>query len=197
MKNTTKLIATSIFAAIAASLCCITPLLVLFTGASSLATTFTWLEPIKPYLTILSIVVLLIAWYQKLQPQKQKNCNCDTSKKEPFIQTKLFLSFVTLFTLVIVSLPYTTPLFTSNPSKISSTTVLGQTVLFTIEGMTCEACTTHVNNQLSKLNGVIQYTTSFDSANSIIQFDPTKISTTEIQQAINTTGYTVISQKQQ
>ena len=43
-----------IFAAIAASLCCITPLLAILAGASGIASAFSWLEPARPYLIVVA-----------------------------------------------------------------------------------------------------------------------------------------------
>ena len=49
MKRDNKLIGTGLLTAIAASLCCITPVLTLIAGTSGLASTFYWLEPFRPY----------------------------------------------------------------------------------------------------------------------------------------------------
>ena len=57
--------------AIAASLCCITPVIALLAGSSSIAANFSWIEPARPYLIGLSIVVLVFAWYLKLNQLKQ------------------------------------------------------------------------------------------------------------------------------
>ena len=60
-----KLAGASILSAVAASLCCITPVLALISGASGVASTFSWLEPFRPYLLGITIFVLAFAWYQK------------------------------------------------------------------------------------------------------------------------------------
>ena len=65
-----KLIGTGLLTAIAASLCCITPVLALIAGTSGLASTFSWLEPFRPYFIGLTILVLVFAWFQKLKPIK-------------------------------------------------------------------------------------------------------------------------------
>ncbi|HEY1054273.1 MAG TPA: heavy metal transporter, partial [Emticicia sp.] len=39
-----------ILTAFATSLCCITPVLALLGGASGLASSFSWIEPFRPYL---------------------------------------------------------------------------------------------------------------------------------------------------
>ena len=70
MKTDKKLIGAGLLTAIAASLCCITPVLALVAGTSGLASTFSWLEPYRPYLIGLTILVLGFAWYQKLKDRK-------------------------------------------------------------------------------------------------------------------------------
>ena len=81
MKTDKKLIGAGLLTAIAASLCCITPVLALIAGTSGLASTFSWLEPFRPYFIGLTILVLGFAWYQKLKPKKQIDCNCETEEK--------------------------------------------------------------------------------------------------------------------
>lgn len=58
MKTDKKLIGTGLLTAIAASLCCITPVLALVAGTSGLASTFSWLEPFRPYFIGLTVLVL-------------------------------------------------------------------------------------------------------------------------------------------
>ena len=62
MKLGNKLIGVGVLTAISASLCCITPVLALLAGTSGLASTFSWLDPFRPYLIGLTILVLGIAW---------------------------------------------------------------------------------------------------------------------------------------
>ena len=71
MKSENKLIGAGLLTAITASLCCITPVLALIAGTSGIASTFSWIEPFRPYLIGLTILVLAFAWYQKLKPQKE------------------------------------------------------------------------------------------------------------------------------
>ncbi len=98
-----KKIFTVLGATIAASLCCVTPVLALLAGSSTLATSFSWLAPYHNYLTIFTIIVLLYAWYDKLKPAKKLECACD--EKEGFFSSKTFLAIVTVFALVMLSFP--------------------------------------------------------------------------------------------
>ena len=64
-----KLAVASILSAVTASLCCITPVLALISGASGVASTFSWLEPFRPYLIGITVLVLDFACTQKLKPR--------------------------------------------------------------------------------------------------------------------------------
>jgi mercuric ion transport protein len=55
MNSEKKLVGTTIITAITASLCCITPVLALIAGTSGIASTFSWIEPFRPYLIALTI----------------------------------------------------------------------------------------------------------------------------------------------
>jgi len=185
-----------LLSAFAASLCCITPVIALLAGSSSIAANFSWIEPARPYLIGLSIAVLAFAWYVKLKPAKTNDmdCNCETTKKASFLQSKTFLSIVTIFAILMMTFPLYSKMFYPKP-KVQAATVAvidnKQQVNFTIQGMTCEGCEEHVNNELSKVNGVITYKTSYANKNSIVTFDKSKVDVKTIEAAINKTGYTV------
>lgn len=57
--------------------------------------------------------------------------------------------------------------------------------------MTCEGCEEHVNNELSKVTGVLLYKTSYASRSSLVTFDKSKVDAKTIEEAINKTGYKV------
>ena len=97
MKSDNKLIGTGLLTAITASLCCITPVLALIAGTSGIASTFSWIEPFRPYLIGLTILVLGFAWYQMLKPKKEIDCECETDEKPKFTQSKTFLGIITVF----------------------------------------------------------------------------------------------------
>ena len=63
-----SLFGAGLLAALAASLCCITPLLAVVGGLGGAASAFAWLEPYRPYLVALTVAVLGFAWYRQLRP---------------------------------------------------------------------------------------------------------------------------------
>ena len=196
LKNSKGWVA-GLLTAIGASLCCITPVLALLGGASGLASSFSWIDPFRPYLIGLTILVFAFAWYQKLKPLKQVDCDCEVDNKKSFWQSKSFLGVVTLVAALLIAFPYYLKPFYPTPKEIevvvADQTNIQQTV-FKIKGMTCESCTQHVNSEISKVKGIVAFQTSYENANSIVKFDNSKTSVGLIINAINNTGYKVVSQ---
>lgn len=182
--------------AVAASLCCITPVLAFLGGASGLASSFSWIEPYRPYLIGLTITVFAFAWYQKLKPQKQVDCDCEADNKKSFWQSKLFLGIVTLIAGLLIAFPYYAKVFYPKPQETKVIIVDKSniaTVQLNISGMDCEGCTAHINGELSKVNGVIEATASYKNANAIVKFDNSKTSVDSLSNIINNIGYKVVS----
>lgn len=182
--------------AVAASLCCITPVLAFLGGASGLASSFSWIEPYRPYLIGLTIAVFAFAWYQKLKPQQQANCDCETDNKKSFWQSKSFLAIVTVIAGLLIAFPYYAKIFYPKPQQAKVIVVDKSniaTVQLNISGMDCEGCTAHINGELSKVNGVIETNTSYKNANAIVKFDNSKISVDSLSSNVNNIGYKVIS----
>ncbi|WP_298495786.1 mercuric transport protein MerTP [uncultured Algibacter sp.] len=192
-----KLIGTSLISAIAASLCCITPVLAMIAGTSGIASMFSWIEPFRPYLIGLTILILGFAWYQKLKPQKEIDCECDIEENSKFIQSKTFLGIVTLFAIVMLAFPFYSGIFYSDTEKqivvVDKSEI--KTTEFQISGMTCTSCEEHVNHEVNKLNGILSSKASYENGNAVVEFDRTKTNEAEIEIAINATGYKVINKK--
>ncbi len=186
----------SILSAFAASICCITPVIALIAGSSSVGANVSWLEPARPYLIGLSITVLSIAWYQKLKPVKENDidCNCDIKKKSSFLQSKTFLGIVTVAAILMMIFPLYAKIFYPKAKVQAASVVVNankQQAKFNMQGMTCEGCEEHVNNELSNVKGVIDYKTSYATKSSLVTFDKSKVDVKEIEAVINKTGYTV------
>ncbi len=198
MKKKNKLLGAGLFTAIASSLCCITPVLALLSGTSGIASTFSWLEPFRPYLIGFTILVLGFAWYQKLKPKEEIDCDCETDKKPSFLQSKLFLGMVTLFAIVMTAFPYYSAVFYSKTDKkiilVNQANI--QTINFNIKGMTCASCEVHINHAVNQLNGVTKVESSYKKGNTEITFDNSKTTVEEIKNVINSTGYSVINAKE-
>jgi len=198
MKKNTKIIGAGLLTAIASSLCCITPVLALISGTSGVASTFSWLEPFRPYLIGFTILVLAFAWYQKLKPKKEIDCDCETDEKPSFIQSKLFLGIVTLFAISMTVFPYYSSVFYPKSEKkiivVNKENI--QNIKLEIKGMTCASCEEHINHSVNQLNGIIKVKSSYENGNTEIEFDNSKTTVEEIEKAVNSTGYSVINTKE-
>lgn len=197
MKTDNKLISAGLLTAIASSLCCITPVLTIVAGSSGLASTFSWLEPFRPYFIGMTVLVLGFAWYQKLKPKQKIDCNCETNQNPNFMQTKSFLGIITVMTLLLLSFPSYAYIFfpkTKSTAIISPTSEI-QKVEFTIKGMTCSGCEHHIKTEISKLKGIVEVVVSYEKGNAIVKFDNKQTNIEEIEKAINSTGYKSLKSK--
>jgi len=188
-----KKVLTGVLAAVGASLCCITPVLAVLAGSTGLASSFSWMEPFRPYLIALTVLVLTYAWWDKLKPVKQGiECACDPDEegKVSFWHTKAFLVIVTLFSAVMLSFPYWGETFIQSSKadyKIEQANLVRTVV--DIEGMTCKACEATIEKVGKDVDGVGYIKASSEGKNAIVKFDKTKTNIREVMQAIATTGY--------
>jgi mercuric ion transport protein len=191
-----RLIGGGIVASVLASLCCITPLMALLAGTSGLAFSFGWLDAYRPYLIGLTVVLLGYAWYQKIRLEKQMACNCATETKPNFMQTRFFLGIVTALAFLMLAFPNYAKVFYPTAQKqvapgIVQAKANTQTVEYKISGMTCDACTLHVANEVNKVAGILDLNVSYANGNALVAFDKSKTNAQAVQKAINATGYKV------
>lgn len=185
-----------IVTAIAASLCCITPVLALLAGTSGIASTFYWMEPFRPYLIGLTILALAFAWYQKIKPKSQSeiDCACEDDQNPSFIQSKKFLLFVTLFAGVMLAFPYYSGIFYAQPEKdvvyVQQDDIVEITLV--VQGLTCIGCENHVESEVNKLDGILAVKASYEQGNTVVRYDHSKVTREQIIEAINNTGYKVL-----
>lgn len=200
MKAISNFTGWSILTAIAASLCCITPVLAAIAGISGLASAFSWLEPARPYFIGSTVFVLGFAWYQKLKPIKTNamHCDCETDTRPSFWQSRRFLSIITVAAALLLAFP--SYAFVFFPKANNATTIIAkenniEKAEFTIKGMTCTGCEHHVKSEVSKLEGILEVMVSYEKGNAIVKFDKSKTSIQKITEAINSTGYRVTTHK--
>lgn len=196
-KSSTKAAKAGLLVAFTASLCCITPVLALISGVGGVAATFSWMEPLRPFMIALTLGVLGFAWYQKLKPRKAEEiaCDCEEDGKEPFIQSKMFLGIVTVIGITLLSFPsYSHIFYPDNSQKTTADIEISniQQINFDIKGMTCTGCEEHVKHAVNEVEGVTSVSASFEDGKATVQYVKQKVSKESIIDAINETGYTVV-----
>jgi mercuric ion transport protein len=180
----------SVFTALGASICCITPVLTIAAGTSSLASTFTWIEPFRPYLISSTVFILGFAWFKAFKTKKEDECGCE--QKTSFVQSKKFLGIITFFALLLISFPSYSKFFINKESALASLQQeKNKRVELAVKGMTCASCELHIESEVKKIPGVSFVRASYDQGSTIVEFDEKKVDTDKIIAAINGTGYKV------
>ena len=199
IKNaSTKSAGVGLLVAITASLCCITPVLALISGVSGIAASFSWLEPLRPFMIALTIGVLGFAWYQKLKPKPAEvDCACEPGEEEktPFMQTKTFLGMVTVFAIAMLAFPHYSSIFYPEVTKkvVSTDAFQVRNIKLEVAGMTCTGCEESINHAAMEVAGVVTAKANYDKGEAIISFNEATSSQQEIIDAINATGYKVLT----
>jgi copper chaperone CopZ len=198
MKIEYKFMWAGLLTATTASLCCITPVLALVSGKSGFASVFSWVEPVRPYLICLTVLILSLAWYQKLKPKKRIFKKMEMNKRPKFTHSKAFFGLITGLAVLMLAFPGYAHIFYPDASQnfvgINQSDI--RKVEFKINGMTCSACEEHISYEVNILFGIIRSNTSYTSGNAIVEYDHTKTTVSEIEKAINNTGYNVLFTKE-
>ncbi|MDP2362220.1 MAG: mercuric transport protein MerTP [Ignavibacteria bacterium] len=188
-----------VITALLASLCCITPVLAVLGGLGGIATTFSLLEPLRPYLIGLTVIVLGYAFYKIYKPKKNTDIDCacedETSgKKVSFINSKKFLWIITVVSALLITFPYySKALFPSQKENViivQSDNIVKAEIQ--IEGMTCTACENSVDYALKTEAGVIKASSSYKTGIAYVEYDQTKVNPDQLKKAIEEkVGYKV------
>lgn len=196
-KSNGKWIGATLVAAFLASLCCITPVLALVAGISGVASTFSWLEPARPYFIGFTVLVLGFAWYQKLKPRTQEeiDCACEEDEKPSFWQSKKFLGIITVFAALMLAFPYYSGIFFPDNNAVKTIMAKESNVVevsLSIKGMTCAGCESSVNHVLNSKEGVVEAVSSYKDGSAKVKFDRSRVTVDELAQAVEKeTGYKV------
>lgn len=186
-------------AAVGASLCCITPVLSLIAGAGGLATAFTWVEPLRPFLIALTLGTLGFAWFQQLKFGKtDQSCDCEQDQKPSFWRSSKFLGLVTVFAALMLAFPSYAHIFYQTPHQQNATIMTAQDttkqVSINVKGMTCSGCEAHIENAVGKLPGIRSVDASYAQGTTTVAYLPSKIKHAQIVAAINATGYKIVEE---
>ena len=185
-----------IVTALLASLCCITPVLAVLGGLGGIAATFSFLEPLRPYLIGMTAIVLGYAFYKAYYPKRKTEieCACETDEKPIFINSKKFLWIITAVSALLITFPYYSkalfPAGKENVVIVQSDNIVKAEIH--IEGMTCTSCENPVDFALQSENGVIRESSSYKTGIAKVEFDKTKVTEEQLKKAIEgKVGYKV------
>ena len=92
-----------------------------------------------------------------------------------------------LATLIIFGLATTI----SAQSETKSDETKGETKTYSVEGMTCQGCVSSVESKLEKIDGVQKYEVDLEKGEAVIEFDPEKFKSEDIENEFEGTSFTV------
>ncbi len=200
--SSSKSIGAGLLVAFTASLCCITPVFATLAGIGGIASSISWMEPFRPYLIGLTVLVLGFAWYQKLKPRTQEeiDCACEDDERPSFWQSKKFLGIVTVFAVLMLAFPTYSGIFFSDNSNTSNVIVISENDILnaelSIKGMTCTGCEHSVNAALNNSEGVLEASSSYENGIALVKFAQSKVSVEQLATAVEeATGYKVTGKK--
>ncbi len=188
-------IGASLLGAMAASLCCILPIVFALAGAGIVGAS-AFFEAWRPVLLTVTAALLGLGFY--FAYRKQKACAPGSTCENPAVNRagRKWLWIATCFVFTLAAFPYYSgpvAAFLLSDHGDSQEGGAGEVKLmrasFTIEGMTCPACVKSVESGLLELRGVRKVSVSYEKSRADVEFDSSIVTIEQLQGAIQKAGY--------
>ena len=174
-----------IFAGIAASLCCIGPLVALSLGLGSFAAS-AWFAQWRPAFLGVTFVLLGVAWYLTYRRPKV-DCDDGSCARPPGKAARLSLWLGTLVALVAAVYPA----LPAAPHQINTAAVSASDAKFSvlIPSMDCPSCAAGIEATLNRAPGVKQAVVNYDNKQADLVYDSTVNSRDKLLALIDASGF--------
>jgi copper chaperone CopZ len=193
MKNR-AFIGASLIAGIAASLCCILPIVFALAGAGIVGAA-AFLAAWRPYLLGITFLLLGLGFYFSYRKPKH-TCEPGSACENPATNRRgrIGLWIATVGVLIVAAFPfYSEPvaklLLTSKGWETAAAAPRLDRASFAVEGMDCSACATVIEKKLKNLDGVRSAIVSNEEKRATVEFDAGKVTIAQLEQAIEDAGY--------
>jgi mercuric ion transport protein len=181
----------SIIAAIAASLCCLGPLVAVALGIGAFGAAAAF-ESIRPYLLGLTALLLAVAFYLTYRKREVRcedgSCQVHSASRA----SKLMLWLATIAVIAFAAFPYYSGALFRIGSKGSSVVASDSNqarVIFKVSGMSCGSCAAHIHSALMKAAGIKSADVSYEKGEAVVIYDPAVTNPQAIKAAIDDAGY--------
>ncbi len=205
MKEERLAIGGAVIAAITASLCCIGPLLfvVLGVGAFGAAAAF---DSARSYLLGAAVLLLAFGFYRTYFRGEEACAPGEACATKPVNRaSRAGLWIASIAVLAFALSPYyagtlasrlnnksatdvqpTAPAMQSSSAPNAAAPTSGTaTATLSVEGMTCASCETTINLALQKTPGVRSASASFDRSEVVVEYDPARVTPSQLAQSVN------------
>jgi copper chaperone CopZ len=187
------LMVSAVVAAIAASLCCILPILAAVTGLGAIAAGAAF-EKWRPYLlgvtALLLVAGLIFAW----RDRKRGCAPGSACAAKPMSRWNwISLGVVAALAAGLAAFPYysgaVAKLALRAPGPAQSAAAHVSKAVFRIPDLDCPACAVSLSSALRKLPGVLDVSSDVDAHRTVVSYDPKALNTTAVENAITGAGF--------
>jgi copper chaperone CopZ len=189
----------SVLAAIAASVCCIGPIVAVGLGfsAAGLAAAF---EPVRPYLLVLTFVILGFAFYRAYRRPEEdcatRICEKPVSRRAQLRMLWLGAAIVVLFT----AFPYYSGTLwkTLGPrfqAFAASTAEANSLAVLTVDDLNCGGCVAAIQQTLSRLDGIRDVKFNYNDNTASVSFDGKRVTAEQIEAKVKAVGVNVVTMR--
>jgi copper chaperone CopZ len=163
----------SVVSAVVASACCWLPLLLLAFGLSAAGVSAAF-ERVRPFFLLTTAVLLgtgfYFAYFRTEACVLGSGCPIPNPKLRRFNRTMLWVAAVVVAAVALY--PNYVGLLLGNPDQVAAVDNGGlQSLALKVQGMTCEACATHIERELEKVPRVKQATVRYAERRALVTFD--------------------------
>lgn len=182
-------------AALAASVCCIGPLVLLALGVGGAwASSMRVVEPYRPLFIVLTVGFLGIAFYRAYRRPAAAVCGADGACAAPpssrFHRVALWV--VTPIVLALLAFPYVAPHLLRTGAEARTAEPGGDgagRVMLRVENLTCASCAAATRESLLRVDGVTDAQVTTEPPLAVVRFDPAKSSVAALTAATAKAGY--------
>jgi len=179
----------TITAAVGASLCCTGPVLLTAVGATSLAG-FTFLEPLRPYLSLAAIGLLGSAFWRSYRPAAGHDC-CPIEEKSRLNRQRALLWITSAVVAAFLAFPYFSANYVFATGDIPQDPMGSgnQVQTWQIAGMTCSGCALGLEASLIREPGMEYCEVRYEEAEMDCRFDAAKLNGVDVPELLSQYGY--------
>ncbi len=186
----------AIAAAVVASSCCMLPLVFGAAGISTVALAGAF-ESARPYMLGVTIVLLGLGFYynyfRKAACEPGDACKTPRPGLRRMNRTMLWLATVAVVALAFFPSYAFVFAGSETPAVSGVESIDSKQVVLEVSGMTCEACTVSVQNELAAVPGVLRSEVDFRAGKAVVLFQADSApSASDLLSAVSRAGYSAV-----
>lgn len=181
----------AIAGALAASACCLGPLVLVALGATG-----AWighlaaLEPYRPLFILATVGLLGFAFYREYRQPTTEACKPGSACAVPAVRrgARGALWVVAALVVVLLGLPYVSPALVASATTGRSSGPTA-TVTLAVHNMTCDGCVATVTKALRAVPGVTHAHVTLEPPRAEVTYDPARVTPRRLTAATGEVGY--------